>query len=177
MTECRGWLNTQSNAEELWDVYDENRNKTGKLHRRGDPLGEGEYHLVVSVWMRNSRGEYLLTKRSANKGFPNMWESTGGSALAGDDSLAAALREAKEETGLSLDENKGRCILSMRGKDNFIDVWLFEQDFDLNEVVLQPGETCDKMYANRDLIEKLASQGLFVRYSFFKDVLDIADKI
>lgn len=60
-------MNTQV---ELWDVYDEKRNLTGRLHRRGDPLPEGDYHLVVQVWMRNSRGEYLLTKRTPNKPHP-----------------------------------------------------------------------------------------------------------
>ena len=55
-TRVQGWLNLQSSANELWDVYDENRNCTGRLHRRGDPLSEGEYHLVVYVWMLNSRG-------------------------------------------------------------------------------------------------------------------------
>ena len=30
----QGWLNLQSSADELWDVYDENRNPTGRLHRR-----------------------------------------------------------------------------------------------------------------------------------------------
>jgi len=67
-THVQGWLNLQSSADELWDVYDEHRNSTGRLHRRGDPLPEGEYHLVVYVWMLNSRGEFLLTKRSPNKG-------------------------------------------------------------------------------------------------------------
>lgn len=32
----QGWLNIQSNADELWDIYDENRGLTGKFHRRGD---------------------------------------------------------------------------------------------------------------------------------------------
>ena len=35
------------------------------------------------------------------------WETTGGSALAGDDSLTAALRETKEELGIDLDPQKG----------------------------------------------------------------------
>ncbi len=173
----QAWLNIQSNAGELWDVYDEDRNPTGKFHRRGDYLEEGEYHLVVHVWLRNSRGEYLLTKRTPNKGFPNMWESTGGSALAGDDSITAALREVKEETGLSADPSCGRCVISFKRTDNFVDVWLFRQDFDLNDVVLQEGETCDKMYASREQIERLAKEGRFVPYSYLTQLLDIADKV
>lgn len=167
----QGWLNTQSNAGELWDVYDRERNRTGRIHRRGDPLEPGEYHLVVHVWIQNSAGKFLLTKRSPNKGFPNMWESTGGSALAGDDSLAAALREVREETGLVLDPTNGQIIHSYSGADYHTDVWLFRQEYDLAEVVLQEGETCDKMAADADRIAALASCGEFVPYSYLDIIL------
>ena len=38
----QGWLNLQSNADELWDVYDNNRQPVGRLHRRGDFMPEGK---------------------------------------------------------------------------------------------------------------------------------------
>ncbi len=171
----QGWLNIQSNADEMWDVYDEHRNLTGKLHRRGDFLKDGEYHLVVHVWLQNSNGEFLLTKRTPNKGFPNMWESTGGSALAGDDSISAALREVKEETGLTADPALGKCVISFRRDDNFVDVWLFKQDFNLDDVILQEGETCDKMYASVEKVKELCDDGVFVPYSYLPQLLDMVN--
>ena len=42
---------------ELWDVYDINRNKTGKTAVRGEGLPEGGYHLVVHVCIIGSDGE------------------------------------------------------------------------------------------------------------------------
>ena len=167
-----GWLCNMSGAGEMWDVYDSERRPTGRLHRRGDILAEGDYHIVVHVWMRNSKGEFLITKRSPNKGFPNMWETTGGSALAGDDSLTAALREVKEETGLSLDPARGRMIYTYRGSDYFVDVWLFEQDFDLDDVVLLEGETCDRMYAPEDVLGRLIREGLFFPYRYLDILFD-----
>ncbi len=168
----QGWLNMQSGAGELWDLYDENRNPTGRLHRRGEALQPGDFHLVVHVWLKNSRGQFLLTKRSPNKGFPNMWESTGGSALAGDDSLAAALREVREETGLQADPERGSLVMSFRGEEAFVDVWLFRQDFDLEDVVLQEGETCDRMYADAAGIPRLCDEGVFVPYSYLTQLLE-----
>ena len=165
------WLNLQSNADELWDVYDENRNLTGRLHRRGEPMKPGEYHLAVHIWIKNSRGEYLLTRRSPSKGFPNMWETTGGSALAGDDSLTAALREVREETGLALSPEKGSCVKSYRKEEYFCDVWLFHQDFDLKDVVLLEGETSGVMYASREKILEMRAEGIFVPYFYLTDVL------
>ena len=171
----QGWLNLRSSANELWDVYDVNRRLTGRVHRRGDPLAAGDYHLVVHVWMMNSKGEFLLTKRSPDKGFPNMWESTGGSALAGDDSLTAALREVREETGLTLDPGKGKLVLTYQISDYFRDVWLFRQDFALEDVVLQPGETVDKMYADKHTVFRLVENGDFVPYGYLQDLMEIAD--
>lgn len=169
-TAVQGWLNIQSGAGELWDVYDENRRLTGRLHRRGDLMNAGDYHLVVHIWLKNSKNEYLLTRRAPNKGFPNMWETTGGSALQGDDSLTAALREVKEETGLTLDPTSGRCVLRLKTSDCFTDVWVFHQDFSLKNVILLPGETTDKMYADKKTIQSLYQRGEFVPYSYLDEI-------
>lgn len=170
-TGTQGWLNMQTNADELWDVYDENRNLTGRLHRRGDFLEEGDFHLVVHIWLLNSKGQFLLTKRAPNKGFPNTWETSGGAAQAGDDSLSAALREVREETGLiALPENAKR-IYTFKREDDFCDVWLIRQDFDLNDVVLLEGETVDKRYANVDELRQMYCNKELIPYSYLKDLL------
>lgn len=166
----QGWLNRQCSTEELWDVYDGYRNLTGKKHRRGDSLGEGEYHLVVHVWVEDADGKFLLTKRSPNKGFPNLWETTGGSALAGEDSLTAALREVREETGLTLDTGSGRKILSVRKEDCFRDVWLFRHDFNIEDIVLLPGETTDKICADAESIRKMWQTGELVPYDYLDEL-------
>lgn len=169
----QGWLNLQTSKDELWDIYDADRNLTGRTHRRGDYLNPGDYHLSVHVWMLNSEGKFLLTKRSPNKGFPNMWESTGGSALAGDDSLTAAIREVSEETGLHLDAGRGELLWTLQGEDYFADIWLFRQDFDLADVILLEGETCDKMYASASDIRRLRQEGKLVPFSYLDDLLDL----
>ena len=70
---------------EFWDVRDAHGVKLGRLHERGTPMREGEYHLSVTVWIANSRGEFLISKRAPAKNSPNMWEPTGGGALAGEE--------------------------------------------------------------------------------------------
>ena len=86
---------------ELWDVYDRERRKTGRLHQRGKVLNPGDYHLVVGIVVYNGAGQVLITKRSADKPTaPGKWESTVGSVVAGADSLAGACRALWEETGL-----------------------------------------------------------------------------
>ena len=170
------WLNMQSSCNELWDIYDQDRNPTGRTHKRGEYLKPGDFHQVVYIWMRNSDGQFLLTKRSPNKGFPNMWETTGGSAVAGDDSLTAALREVREETGLILDPENGHVVMTYRGKDYFADVWLFQQDFDLKNVVLLERETCDVGYFGINDILDMQKSGKMVPYKNFGKLIELLSK-
>ena len=150
---------------ELWDLYDRERNRLDRIHERGKPIPAGAYHLTVHIWIKNSHGEFLITKRAAHKGFPNMWESTGGSALAGDDSLQAALREAREETGIALDPACGRVVATEQWSDSFCDIWLFRQPFDVSAVVLQEGETTAAMAASPEAILRMEREGEFVPFT------------
>ena len=81
------------------DVYDENRNLTGKVHRRGTPWNKGEYGLVVCVWVYDGKGKLLLTRRAPEKSFAGTWENSGGAVKAGETSRQAVARELREETG------------------------------------------------------------------------------
>jgi len=117
---------------EKWDLYTKDREKTGKEHIRGETIPEGFYHLAVHVWIRNRKGEYLISQRSANRPtFPLMWECVGGSVLMGESSLEGALREVKEEVGLDLAPETGKVLFTkIREFHDILDVWLFEYDGD-----------------------------------------------
>ncbi|MBR4096714.1 MAG: NUDIX domain-containing protein [Oscillospiraceae bacterium] len=119
---------------ELWDLYDENRNPTGREHIRGNEIPDGCYHLVVHVWIRNSKGQYLISQRSANRPtFPLMWETVGGSVQKGETSLQGAIREVQEEVGIDIIGTENNLVFSqvrkqINGKkfNDILDVWLFE---------------------------------------------------
>ena len=161
---------------ELWDAYDENRVKTGRIVERGH--GKDVYHLVVSVWIQNSKSEYLISRRSPNKPDPLMWECTGGSAVMGEDSLIAAIREVKEELGVTLNAENGRIFTSIVRPwyPDILDVWLFEQDVDIHTVVLQEGETCDAMWASKDSILKMIDEGTFFGRKIYPFIDDFFEK-
>lgn len=98
---------------EIWDLYTEDRKLLGKDHIRGEQLPDNGYHLVVHVWIRNSKGEYLISKRSDNRPHhPSMFECVGGSVLKGENSLQGAIREAKEEVGVELLPENGQILFS-----------------------------------------------------------------
>ncbi|MBN1308375.1 MAG: NUDIX domain-containing protein [Chitinispirillaceae bacterium] len=66
--------------------------------------------------MRNSRGALLLQKRSPFKEtFPGLWDiSAAGHISAGDSSRETAVRELREELGISLKSNALRFLFSVR---------------------------------------------------------------
>lgn len=160
---------------EIWDVYDENRNLTGRYIERGRPRWQkGNYHLVVHVWKRNAKGEWLIDRRTPRKtdNMGGLWETTGGSAVAGDSSLDAALREAKEELGLTLLPESGHLFHTyinkgFNGYTGFIDVWVFDCDCSLEDIVLQESETCDVMWASGDKIKEMIENGEFIGYEIY----------
>ena len=90
---------------ELWDIYDIDRQKTGKLCRRvdGKALADQDYHLVVHICLFNPQGQLLIQRRQLDKaGYPGLWDVTAaGSALAGETSAQAAARELFEEMGFA----------------------------------------------------------------------------
>ena len=160
---------------ELWDVLDENGNAAGRVHERGKPMRKGEYHLTVYVWIENDSGEYLISQRSPNKLFPNIWECTGGNAVAGDDSLTTALKETNEELGIVLEPRNGRMIKHLSRhcnvcNDCLADVWLFRQNVDISTVTLAPDETCDAKWASCDEINRMIDEGTFTSWGLFSNI-------
>lgn len=63
---------------EYFDLYNEHREPLGETHERGKPLPDGKFHIVANVLPINLEGKILITKRSPEKNFGGMWETTGG---------------------------------------------------------------------------------------------------
>ncbi|MDR2909402.1 MAG: NUDIX domain-containing protein [Oscillospiraceae bacterium] len=152
--------------DERIDIYDANKKLTGRTRLRRQPRADGDFGLVVFVIVQNSQGLYLITKRAQKDYMPGLWENTGGVAIAGETSIEAAMREFHEETGFTLLAEKGCLICTKRamapGFSCFMDVWLFEMDFDIEGFVPQKGETIAARWAAREEILKLHDKGEFV---------------
>lgn len=148
---------------EWLDVYDKHGNKTGKMIERGKPMTQGEYFLIVDVWIMNNKNEFLISKRTpTTEPEPNKWQPTTGCAVAGEDSLSAAIREVKEELGITLNNNgivKKRFIAWDQA---IIDVWLFGQEVNINDVILQPNETDNVTWASCAFIQTLVENKQFL---------------
>ena len=126
---------------ELNDIYDKDRNLTGRVHRRGTKWGEGEYGLVVCVWVHDGKGKLLMTRRAPQKSFAHTWENPGGAAQAGETSLQAVKRELFEETGIAAEEKDFEYLSTTRDVHCFYDHYCLKAAVPLDQIVLQSGET------------------------------------
>jgi 8-oxo-dGTP pyrophosphatase MutT (NUDIX family) len=162
---------------EYWDLYDGKRNKLPAQHIRGEKLESGLYHIVVHVWIVNSKNELLLTQRHPDKTFPYKWEGSGGSILAGESSLDGALREVKEEIGVDLSKKDGKLIKTIT-RDNdfcgdFLDVWLFKADFALEETKLQETEVIGIQWVSKAALKTMfARDEMAAPVRYLLDLLD-----
>ena len=91
---------------ELFYVIDSKGNPTGQIVSREKVHAEGIPHRTAHIWIireKEGRVQILLQKRSQNKdSFPGKFDtSSAGHIQAGDEPLESALRELKEELGIS----------------------------------------------------------------------------
>lgn len=151
---------------ELWDIYDINKKKIGKTAERDIyQFKEGEYHIVVTGIIINSKKEILISKRAKRKKFGLMWECSGGSILAGETSLEGIIRELKEELGIEFSKKEAIFLKEIRRDKippDFKDIWLFKKDIDEREIIFPDGEAIDakwvtidefiQMYKNKEIV-------------------------
>lgn len=166
---------------EYWDIYDANKQKTGRTMKRNDwILKDGEYHLSVLGVVARPDGRFLITKRVMTKAWaPGWWEVSGGAALAGEESKDAVRREVLEETGLDVSKAEGGYMFSYhrenpgKGDNYFVDIYRFVMDFDEKDVRIQTEEASDYRIATHEEIKELAAQGIFLHYDSIRQVFEM----
>jgi isopentenyl-diphosphate Delta-isomerase len=98
-------------SEEIFDVVNELDEVVGQAPRR-EVHARGLWHRAVHVLVFNARGEVFLQKRSMTKDTAKgKWDSSSSGHLdTGEDYDACAVRELREEIGLSVARPPGRLF-------------------------------------------------------------------
>jgi 8-oxo-dGTP pyrophosphatase MutT (NUDIX family) len=118
----------------------------------------GEYHVVVMIMTMNTHGQLLCTLRSPDKAtYPNLWEVTAGSAIAGEDSLTAAKRELFEETGIVAGDEL-EFVQTVKENSAFIDCYFLRRDVEISQIRLQDGETVKAKWVGKTEFENMIAQ-------------------
>lgn len=147
---------------EYWDIYDANRELTGKTIKRGEPFSENEFYVCCEVWMMNSKNQILVTQRHPDKKAGGQWEFTGGGVLAGETTLLAAIREVEEELGVRLDEADLQLFDVYKHKNYFMDIYVVRKDLQENEITLDKDEVVDYKWLTKNELEQLIEEGKMV---------------
>ena len=163
---------------ELWDIYDINKNKTGRTMIRNDwTMAEGDYYLSVLGVIHRPDGRFLITRRAMDKAWaPGWWEIPGGGVKSGETSFEAVCREVFEETGVDVSKAEGGYRFCYhrenKGQNYIVDIYRFEMDITEKDVRLQTDEDIDGKFATLDEIKKIAQEGKFLHYSSIKAVFE-----
>ncbi len=134
---------------DVFDILTENGAKTGKTKERNAVHRDGDWHGSVHIWVIQ-KGNVLLQKRSASKdSFPLCYDiACTGHIDAGEEPLEAALRELKEELGLTVCSSDLCPLFSQKLSDlngafisNEINsVYLLRDDLDATHLVFPTAE-------------------------------------
>ncbi len=153
-------------SSEKWDILDANGKPTGRTTFRGRCiLKNGEYHLVVHIWVVSGDGRVLIQKRSDNKKLmPGEWAATGGAAIAGETSFAAASRELFEELGISSTPNTLTKLMRIKKRNSLQDIWVITNSTPADELVLQKSEVAEAKWVTVDELLAMIDNGEFHNY-------------
>ena len=95
---------------------------------------------------------------------PDTWAVTGGSAVAGEDSVTAAIRELFEELGIRAKPDDFRLLGRMRRRNSLCDLWLLRRDVPLSKLSLQTEEVADARWVTRGQLMEMVKNRQFHHY-------------
>ena len=146
---------------EIRDLYDKNRQVTGKTFVKGSQVPKGYYYLIVIIVIENSKGEFLIQKRVANKG--GKWALTGGHPKAGETSLEGIISEVKEELGIDINNKKLLLFEQTTHHDQLFDLYYLKDNINLNSIKVQVEEVDGVAWKRLEEIDKMHKNGEFHR--------------
>lgn len=159
------------NSQEKIDIYDENKNKTGKVKiRYKDTLEPGEFIIGVQAVILNSQKQILISQRSELKEkAPLKWECNGGALLSGEDVVDGIVREIYEELGIELEKDKAIYLKTAKNAHRFKEIYLFEKDVSINDIKFSDGEVIAAKWVSIEEFMKMFDSGEIVSNVDFDD--------
>ena len=144
------------------DLYDKDRNLIGEFIFKGEPVPKGKYIIVILVMIQNSKGEFLIQKRSKQKG--SEYAATGGHVKSGQTSVEGMIDEIQEEIGLAVKPQELELLYSSREDDQdvFFDLYYMKKDFEISDLVLQEEEVESASWKTIEEIDELIKQDMFL---------------
>jgi isopentenyl-diphosphate delta-isomerase len=155
---------------EYVDVLDSSGRPMGRTKPKSAVHRDGDWHGAAHLWILNTKGQILIQRRSPTKeNWPNLWDvSVAGHLSSGEEPVEAAIREAKEVLGITLDPSECRYLFTIAkqitlNKGNYVDneyhhVFLVEEDLEVGDLKFSDGEVSEvKFVTLRELQNNLTA--------------------
>lgn len=152
---------------ELWDIYDKDRNFTGKVVPRDTILELNEYKITVKIAIFNEDGEMLIQKRQLEKKkYPNFWDiSASGDAIHEETSQDAIERILLEELGIKYNFSNESPAITSYNKNSFTDIYVLNLSIDINSLKINPKLVQSVTWASKQEIFQLIEEEKFIPYN------------
>lgn len=154
---------------DILDIYDKYRNLTGRkmLKNQYSDLRENEFTLFTYLAIFNEDNEMLIQKRHHELDrSPNLWDITAsGHALSGEVSNEAIERKLLEELGYEYSFEDERPYFTVNGNKSYGDVYIINEDVDINNLRLNYNKVQNVTWANKEEILQLIDEKKFIPYS------------
>jgi len=127
-------------------------------------LDKGDIWRISALWVKNSRGDILLARRSYNKRLdPGKWGPATAGTLEPDETYESnILKEAKEEIGLDLSKHNFEKLNKTRriGEQNYFCQWFkIVLDWDIDDFKIDEREVHEiKWFTKEEALNELKNK-------------------
>ena len=138
---------------ELFDLYTVDGQRLGKTVEKAALYESGAYWMGVHMYLYDSKGRFLLQKRSEHKSvLPGIWDTHMGHVAAGETGREAALRELKEELGVEFEPESLVQITRVVWEElhSLLDLFFVRADLDESTLTLQAEEVTDVKWVSKE---------------------------
>ena len=151
--------------QEVLDLYDNNFNKLGKtVLRRIDEIPENTNIMMSYILIKNN-DKYLLEQSTERNNFK--WAIPGGHVLTNEDGEQGLKRELYEELGLENICIKYIETIKFPYNNYIFNIYLTEDEIDINRLVFQPEEVLQvKWYNKSEILELIREKKIAKGYAF-----------
>jgi isopentenyldiphosphate isomerase len=140
--------------DEYIDIVTPEGEATGNIALKSEAHKKGWYHNTIHLWLYNKQSEILLQQRSHKKKIhPLLWDvSAAGHIDAAETFIEAAIRETKEEIGLTLNSENLQKIGTFLHETNYGEI----QDNEFHQVYIAELKTkIENLIPQKDEVEAL----------------------
>ncbi len=155
---------------ELIDVLTAEGAPTGVAKSKADVHRDGDWHVSAHVWIVTPDDRVLLQRRAEGKeNHPGLWDvSVAGHLSSGERAVEAAVRECREEIGLTLEPEELEPIGSMRSEQSlnggrYLDreihkLFLLRRELSIDALVLDAAEVAEVLLVSLEELEERANR-------------------